>query len=84
MILGEAGSASFAILRLARKNRPLKSAKEEVQDILDRLPDDASLEEIQYHIYVCQRVAKGEAEVRNHRTLSQADVEQRLARWLEK
>jgi hypothetical protein len=62
----------------------MKTAKEEVRDILGRLPDDASLEEIQYHIYVCQKVAKGEADVRNGRTLSQAEVEERLARWLGK
>jgi hypothetical protein len=62
----------------------MKSAKQEVQDILRRLPDDASLEDIQYHIYVCQKVEKGEADVRNGRTLSQAEVEERLARWLER
>jgi hypothetical protein len=62
----------------------MKSAKEEVQDILERLPDDASLEEIQYHIFVRQKVAQGEADVRNGKTLTQAEVEVRLARWLER
>jgi len=62
----------------------MKTAKQEVRDILERLPDDASLEEIQYHIYVCQKVAKGEADVENGRTLSQSEVENRLARWLGK
>jgi predicted transcriptional regulator len=62
----------------------MKTAKQEVRDILERLPDDASLEEIQYHIYVCQKVAKGEADVEHGRTLSQAEVENRLARWLGK
>jgi hypothetical protein len=62
----------------------MKTAKQEVRDILERLPDDASLEDIQYHIYVCQKVAKGESDVENGRTLSQAEVENRLARWLGK
>jgi len=62
----------------------MKTAKQEVQDILERLPDDASLEDIQYHIYVCQKVEKGEADARNGRTLSQAEMEERLARWLER
>ena len=62
----------------------MKKAKEEVRDILDRIPDDASLEDIQYHIYVCQKVARGEDDVREKRTRSQAEVEKRLARWLGK
>jgi hypothetical protein len=62
----------------------MKNAKEEVRDILDRIPEDASLEDIQYHIYVCQKVAKGEEDVREGRTRSQAEVETRLARWLGK
>lgn len=30
----------------------METAKEQVQRILEVLPDDASLEDIQYHIYV--------------------------------
>jgi hypothetical protein len=31
-------------------------AKEEVRRLLDQLPDDTSLEDIQYHIYVQQKM----------------------------
>ena len=62
----------------------MKTVKEEIRGILDRLPDDASFEDIQYHIYVCQKVARGEADAREGRTLTQAQVEDRLARWLGK
>ena len=34
-------------------------AKEEVRRLLELLPDDASLEDIQYHIYVCQKIMRG-------------------------
>lgn len=30
----------------------MKTAKDEVRELLEGLPDDASLEDIQYHIYV--------------------------------
>jgi len=62
----------------------LKTAKEEIRGILDRLPDNASFEDIQYHIYVCQKAAKGLEDAREGRTLTQAEVEERLARWLGK
>jgi len=59
-----------------------RSAKEEIRDILDRLPDDASFEDIQYHIYVCQKIERGLEDAREGRTLSQAQAEESLARWL--
>ncbi|MBA7697415.1 hypothetical protein ES703_106080 [subsurface metagenome] len=34
-------------------------AKEEVRRMLDQIPDDASFEDIQYHIYVCQKIELG-------------------------
>jgi hypothetical protein len=33
----------------------METAKEEVRKLLDQIPDDASFEDIQYHIYVRQK-----------------------------
>jgi hypothetical protein len=60
------------------------TAKQEVQEMLEGLSDDATLEDIQYHIYVKQKVALGLADVRAGRVISQAEIEKRFARWLEK
>jgi predicted transcriptional regulator len=60
------------------------TAKQEVQELLQELPDDVTLEDIQYHLYVKQKVAQGLADVRAGRVVSQGDVEKRFARWLEK
>ncbi len=62
----------------------MQTAKEEVQQLLQDLPDDATLEDIQYHIYVKQKIAQGLADVRAGRVLSQEEVEKRFARWLGK
>ena len=61
----------------------MSTAKEEVQKILDGLPEEASLEDIQYHIYVRQKIQRGLKDVEEGRTISQEDVEQRMAKWLE-
>jgi hypothetical protein len=37
----------------------MKSAKEEVCELLDQLPEDSSLEDIQYHIYIRQKIQRG-------------------------
>ena len=62
----------------------MKTAKDEVRDLLDRLPDNASLDEIQYHIYVRQKIQKGLDAARQGNVLSQQDAERRMAKWLEK
>jgi hypothetical protein len=38
------------------------SIKEEVAQLLDRLPNDCSLEDIQYHLYVLEKVRSGAAD----------------------
>ena len=38
---------------------PMKTPKDEVRELLDTLPDDASLEDIQYHRYVRRKIEKG-------------------------
>ena len=61
----------------------MSTAKEEVRQLLDRVPDDASLEDIQYHIYVCRKVDRGLEAANQGRVLTQGEVERRMARWLE-
>ena len=59
----------------------METAKEEVRRILDSLPDDASLEDIQYRIYVRQAIAAGLRDVDRGQVVTQDEVEQRMARW---
>ena len=62
----------------------MKSAKEEVRELLDQLPEDSSLEDIQYHIYVRQKIQRGLDCLPEGKLISQAEVEKRMSRWLEK
>ena len=59
------------------------TAKEEVLRMVARLPDESSFEDIQYHIYVREKVERGLRDVEEGRVLSQDEVERRMARWLE-
>ena len=58
-------------------------AKEEVRSLLDQLPDDTSLEDIQYHIYVQQKIERGLNDVKSGNTLSEAEFDKRMSNWLE-
>jgi predicted transcriptional regulator len=58
-------------------------AKAEVMRLLERLPDDASLEDIQYHIYVRQKIEHGMEDAEAGRTLTEEEFDRRMAKWLE-
>lgn len=61
----------------------MKTAKQEVRDILECLEDDASLEDIQYHIYVCQKIRRGLEDINAGRVVDQDEIERRMSKWLE-
>jgi predicted transcriptional regulator len=58
----------------------MSTAKEDVRKLLDQFPDDASLEDIQYHIYVRQKLERGLADAEDGRTLTQKEAETRMSR----
>lgn len=60
------------------------TAKEEVRKMLDSLPDDSSFEDIQYHIYVREKIELGLKAVEEGKVLSEEEAEQRMAKWLGK
>jgi len=62
----------------------MQTAKEEVKAILSQLPDDCSLEDIQYHLYVLQKVEKGLKDSKEGRVYTQEQAEKRMKKWLEK
>jgi predicted transcriptional regulator len=62
----------------------MATVKEEVQKVLDTLPESASLEDVQYHLYVLQKVARGREDLASGRVLPHEEVERRMARWLER
>jgi predicted transcriptional regulator len=62
----------------------MATAKEEVAELLRRLPDDCTLEDIQYHLYVLEKIRRGVDDADTGRVLSQEQVEARFAEWLDK
>jgi hypothetical protein len=59
----------------------MSTAKQEVELLLNKLPDECSVEDIQYHLYVLDKVRRGLEDARVNGTLSQEEVETRLSKW---
>jgi hypothetical protein len=60
----------------------MSTAKHDVEMLLNKLPDDCSVEDIQYHLYVLDKVRRGLEDARLNSPLSQEEVESRLDKWL--
>jgi hypothetical protein len=60
----------------------MHTAKETVRRLLDDLPDNASLEDIQYHIYVREKIERGLRDVEAGRLVDQDEAKRRMAKWL--
>jgi predicted transcriptional regulator len=60
----------------------MSSAKNEVESLLRKLPDDCTLEDIQYHLYVLEKIQRGLEAADTQGTLTQEEVEQRLSKWI--
>jgi predicted transcriptional regulator len=58
-------------------------AKQAVRALLDRLPDDCSVEDVLYHLYVLQVVERGQKDAAAGRVISHEEVESTMRRkWL--
>ena len=59
------------------------SAKDAVRALLDRLPDDCTLDDVLYHLYIIQAVEQGLADAAAGRTIPHEQVAAELRRkWL--
>ena len=62
----------------------MSTAKEEVQKMLEQIPDDSSFEDIQYHIYVREKIERGLKDIEEGHILDQEGIERRMSKWLGK
>nr|CBH39302.1 hypothetical protein BSM_27800 [uncultured archaeon] len=62
----------------------MSTAKAEVRKLLEQIPDESSFEDIQYHIYVREKIERGLKDIGEGRIFDQGEIERRMSKWLEK
>ena len=62
----------------------MQTAKQEATRVLSKLPNDCTLEDIQYHLYVLQKIEKGLKDVKEGRFYTHGEIEKRFSKWLKK
>jgi hypothetical protein len=60
----------------------MSNPKAEVATMLESLPENSSFEDIQYHLYVLEKVRRGLERAQTEGTVSHEDAKARLGKWL--
>ncbi len=55
--------------------------KEEVIQLIEKMPDDCTVEDILYELYLKQEVDKGLQDIKEGRVVKHEEVEQRMSKW---
>ncbi|MBI5770213.1 MAG: hypothetical protein HZA93_20725 [Verrucomicrobia bacterium] len=60
----------------------MSAAKAEAVEMIKNLPDDTTLEDIQHHLYVLEKIKRGQQRLLAEGGLSQDGMERDLAKWI--
>ena len=59
----------------------MSTVKQEVEALLQRLPDDCTYEDIQYHLYVLEKIRRGMEDIEAGRVVPHEDVVREFEQW---
>lgn len=62
----------------------MSSAKTTIRRIVKDLPENCTLEDVQYQLYLAQKVQRGLQSIREGRGIPHTQAKQRLSKWLSK
>ena len=60
----------------------MSAVKQDVKEMIQNLPDDCTYEDIQYHIYVKEKIEKSLQRVKKEGTFSEEEASKMMQRWL--
>jgi len=59
----------------------MSTAKTKIRSLLEKLPDDCSIEDVQYHLYVVEKIQNGINRADQEGTVDQQEVERKFQQW---
>jgi len=58
--------------------------KLEAESLIKNLPDESTFEDIQYHLYVAEKLKNARQQIKDGKIHSREEVEKRLEKWIMK
>lgn len=60
----------------------MSAAKDEAVELIKKLPEDATMEDIQHHLYVLEKIKQGQNRIVAEGGIAQDAMERDMARWI--
>jgi predicted transcriptional regulator len=60
----------------------MQAVKQEAQEMIENLPDNCTYEDIQYHLYVVEKIKNGISRAKKGEVTSHKDAKERMAKWI--
>ena len=60
----------------------MTAVKSEAQKMIQNLPDNCTYEDIQYHLYVVEKIQKGLERAQDGKAISHNVAKERMDKWL--
>jgi len=57
--------------------------KDSIVDLVHNLPENSTVEDVQYHLYVLEKVQKGKQSIKDGKGVSQEEAKARLSKWID-
>ena len=57
----------------------MSTLKDKVAELIHHLPEDSTFEDIQYHLYVLEKISKGQQSIKDGNGISNEDAKARLS-----
>lgn len=59
----------------------MHTAKQDALEIIQKLPNDADMEEIMYRLYVLDKIRRGQSDIERGETVEVAELQQEMDAW---
>ncbi len=60
----------------------MSTMKDKVAELIHHLPEDTTLEDTQYHLYLLEKISKGQQSIKDGKGVSNEEAKARLSKWI--
>ena len=60
----------------------MSTVMKDIKELINHLPEDSTIEDVQYHLYVLEKIRRGQEDIKNGRHYTTEQAKERLSRWL--
>jgi len=62
----------------------MSTLKDDIVEMINHLPENTTFDEIQYHLYVLEKIRKGQESIKDGKGISHEEAKVRLSKWITK